>query len=208
MGRGRADGAAGGGVGREWVVEGVVAESGSDQAYIAHGCIRYVRGPWDRQNLEHRVKALAFQIARRSQQEASLRDEGKTDADGEIQDLLVERKAYESALASTRYHLSFERLPPELSMWFDWDIPTTKRMPGFSTPRWTAKVPIWIVVVPTIAFTVSVWRLDTLARRRLRIGHCPTCNYNRHGIPAQAVCPECGALPDVPVPSTAAKDAT
>lgn len=27
---------------------------------------------------------------------------------------------------------------------------------------------------------------------RLRRNHCPACNYNRHGLPAGAPCPECG----------------
>ena len=58
-------------------------------------------------------------------------------------------------------------------------------------------VPLWI---PTLAFallTAAAWRLDTLARRRAKLNLCPTggCNYDRTGLAAGAVCPECGKLP-------------
>lgn len=35
----------------------------------------------------------------------------------------------------------------------------------------------------------------TLLRHlRLRRNHCPRCNYNRHGLPPSAPCPECGPV--------------
>jgi len=42
------------------------------------------------------------------------------------------------------------------------------------------------------AITAVAWRLDTLARRRADRTHCPRCRYDRSGLAAGAVCPECG----------------
>ena len=56
-------------------------------------------------------------------------------------------------------------------------------------------VPIWLLAVITLLLTISAWRLDTLARRRARIGFCPKCNYDRTGLAVGAVCPECGVGP-------------
>ena len=60
---------------------------------------------------------------------------------------------------------------------------------------WSIVVPLWPAVVATLTLTAFAWRLDTLARRRARAGFCPKCNYNRTGLAAGAVCPECGNLP-------------
>jgi len=67
--------------------------------------------------------------------------------------------------------------------------------------RYSVVIPVWLpeglVLIPTIA----AWRLDSLARRRARFGHCITCGYDRHDLPATSVCPECGAVPAVPRPA-------
>ncbi len=57
------------------------------------------------------------------------------------------------------------------------------------------EIPLWLVVAGSTVFTGAAWRLDTLARRRARLNLCPTgeCNYDRTGLVAEAVCPECGA---------------
>ena len=62
-------------------------------------------------------------------------------------------------------------------------------------------VPLWAPFLLSAAVTATAWRLDTLARRRARVGLCPKCGYNRIGLPPQAVCPECGAAAIVPPPS-------
>jgi hypothetical protein len=54
-------------------------------------------------------------------------------------------------------------------------------------------VPLWIPASAAIGATALAWRLDTLARRRARVGLCPKCSYNRAGLAVGAVCPECGA---------------
>ncbi len=71
-------------------------------------------------------------------------------------------------------------------------------------------VPLLPLIGVTLVTTAAMWRLETLARRcHARAGHCPKCNYNRHGIPAQAVCPECGAAPAaMSNPSATGKDVT
>ena len=43
--------------------------------------------------------------------------------------------------------------------------------------------------------TAVAWRLDTLARRRANKLLCTKCTYDRTGLAAGAVCPECGAVP-------------
>jgi hypothetical protein len=56
-------------------------------------------------------------------------------------------------------------------------------------------LPLWPLVVGASLVTAIAWRLDALARRRARGGLnlCPNCNYDRAGIAADALCPECGA---------------
>ena len=61
------------------------------------------------------------------------------------------------------------------------------------------EVPTWILVVALTAFLGVIAGLLLLARRnrpgRRRKGHCPSCNYDRRGLSAEAACPECGAKP-------------
>jgi hypothetical protein len=53
--------------------------------------------------------------------------------------------------------------------------------------------PLWPLPLACVLVTAAAWRLDTLARRRERAGRCPNCRYDRTGLAAGAVCPECGA---------------
>jgi len=55
--------------------------------------------------------------------------------------------------------------------------------------------PIWPAVVASFFVSVAAWSLDILARRRGRLNLCPKCHYDRTGLAAGAVCPECGKLP-------------
>jgi hypothetical protein len=68
-------------------------------------------------------------------------------------------------------------------------------------PRWHGSsgdlavwVAGWIPVIPVLACTICAWCFDAQVRRRARGGLnlCPKCNYDRAGIAADAVCPECG----------------
>ena len=57
-------------------------------------------------------------------------------------------------------------------------------------PRGSA--PMWMCVSAVALPTLVAWRLDALARRRALLNLCPKCNYDRAGLGAGAVCPECG----------------
>ena len=63
---------------------------------------------------------------------------------------------------------------------------------------------IWWPLLANTAFFAALWGLlmgaiplAAAARRglRRRRGHCPACNYNRDGLTADAICPECGKPP-------------
>ena len=69
---------------------------------------------------------------------------------------------------------------------FSWDVGKTGPMVG---------VPLWSLLIVFALATVTAWILDTIARRRARSNLCPKCNYDRTGLAAGAVCPECGKLP-------------
>jgi hypothetical protein len=51
---------------------------------------------------------------------------------------------------------------------------------------------IWPLAAFSLMATGLAWGLDSVARRRARVGRCPKCNYDRAGIPGNAKCPECG----------------
>jgi hypothetical protein len=84
----------------------------------------------------------------------------------------------------------------------------TLRPPGIMKPvvsfrwssdarGWSVRLPLWPAIGVACVATLVAWRLDTLARRRERLGRCPKCNYDRAGIAAGAVCPECGDRPTI-----------
>jgi hypothetical protein len=60
---------------------------------------------------------------------------------------------------------------------------------------WAVALPLWWPLPFLAVGTAAAWRLDTVARRRVRLNLCPKCNYDRAGIAADAKCPECGAMP-------------
>lgn len=62
-----------------------------------------------------------------------------------------------------------------------------------STYEQIVVIPLWCPAMISLAVFAFVWRLDGRGARRIRRGHCPTCNYNLSGLPPGAPCPECGA---------------
>jgi hypothetical protein len=67
------------------------------------------------------------------------------------------------------------------------------------TAGWDSRPPLqfywislWIPLAASLATCGTAWRLDTLARRRAKLGACPKCSYSRAGLAPSAVCPECG----------------
>jgi hypothetical protein len=83
--------------------------------------------------------------------------------------------------------------PRLLHWWFHWENSPSER---------SVFIPIWAVAILLAMPTAAAWRLDTLARRRTLPNHCPTCNYDRTGVPAGSPCPECGS-PSVPTSAIA-----
>ncbi len=85
----------------------------------------------------------------------------------------------------------------------DWEMGAySVTLPTWTSRKWMTGlfkgaivIPLWLPAVAVAATTSVAWRLDTLARRRARVGFCLKCNYDRTGLAAGAVCPECGRLP-------------
>jgi hypothetical protein len=61
--------------------------------------------------------------------------------------------------------------------------------------RFGWRIPLWIAVGVFGGLTYLAWYFDRRAQGRDRMRRCPKCNYDRAGIAAGAVCPECGAGP-------------
>jgi hypothetical protein len=61
---------------------------------------------------------------------------------------------------------------------FDWGV-----------RHWAAYLPVWPFAVLSSLVAAVHWR----RAKRLRPGLCLSCGYNREGLAADAVCPECGA---------------
>lgn len=76
---------------------------------------------------------------------------------------------------------------PGFLLWLEWH-----HYPGVAT--WLS-IPLWMIVVPCAAIALVAWRLEALARRRARLNLCPKCDYDRTGLAAGTVCPECGTSP-------------
>jgi hypothetical protein len=54
---------------------------------------------------------------------------------------------------------------------------------------------IAMVALEVIRGRVLARRRESIARERSRADLCISCCYNRAGLPPDAVCPECGAIP-------------
>ena len=81
------------------------------------------------------------------------------------------------------WHWSVSSIPPGMSWW---------AVHVRTGPDWFAELPLWIPVSLCLPPAAAAWYLDTLARRRVRLNLCPKCNYDRAGLAAGTVCPECG----------------
>jgi hypothetical protein len=62
---------------------------------------------------------------------------------------------------------------------------------------WRLQVPTLLPFSMTFTVTMYCWLSEWFARRRARLNLCPKCNYDRAGIGAGAVCPECGDIPKI-----------
>jgi hypothetical protein len=61
-----------------------------------------------------------------------------------------------------------------------------------------ADIPLWLLLGPSMALTLWAWRRDAVLRRRACAEFCPKCHYDRAGLAADAVCPECGTPASTP----------
>jgi hypothetical protein len=78
-------------------------------------------------------------------------------------------------------------LPTQLPVYLDWSA-SMKRNTLFNS----LDIPAWLVAIVPIGFSIFAFGHDSLARRRATLNLCPTCHYNRAGLPPQTPCPECG----------------
>lgn len=96
----------------------------------------------------------------------------------------------------------FERYPPMLLGWHSYRLLRYPDEPlavfgrchfvlGDSSTR--LSVPLWMLLALMVVPTSILWYVDRAAARRRRAGLCVKCGYDRAGLDAAAVCPECGA---------------
>lgn len=69
--------------------------------------------------------------------------------------------------------------------WWNWWWDSNSRL-----YTWRLLFPFWILGVPPLLTAAITWRLDRGGRKRP--GSCGKCGYDRVGLAADAVCPECG----------------
>jgi len=86
-----------------------------------------------------------------------------------------------------RSRLRIETDPVPNQWWFDWG--TTARGDH-------CRVPLWFPTLLSLLATAAAWRADAKYLRRSRVGLCAGCGYDRAGLAAGAVCPECGKQPE------------
>ena len=94
----------------------------------------------------------------------------------------------------TRGHVWFDTVPFVLQWWFDWGT-NDDRWP-FSIPIWHFAIPLWFPFLLSLLATAAAWRADAKYLRRVREGACPACGYDRAGLAAGSLCPECGMQPE------------
>jgi hypothetical protein len=96
--------------------------------------------------------------------------------------------------------------PDATERWCSWQVPRLHviEQSGRGAWWWSSSlrdefrivyVPLWMPVGACVIGAFPAWLLDARAKRRLRKGLCPRCNYDRAGIAEEAVCPECGSFP-------------
>lgn len=58
---------------------------------------------------------------------------------------------------------------------------------------WQVVFPLYVPLILLAGASAAAWAAQSRAARRARLGLCPKCRYDRAGLPAGVVCPECGA---------------
>ena len=90
------------------------------------------------------------------------------------------------------------RLPLEMIGWCYWvcsysQVNWWPRLSFGPGTDWILLIPLWMPAVLAMSICVGAWQRERLAHRRAQTHLCPKCNYDRTGLAAGAVCPECGA---------------
>jgi hypothetical protein len=88
-------------------------------------------------------------------------------------------------LYSSWRHRGSPFLPGSGSHVWSFEVRPTRR-------NWYVAVPLWAPMVAILAATMLAWAAESRSRQRARRGRCPACNYDRAGLGADVVCPECG----------------
>ena len=94
---------------------------------------------------------------------------------------------YAEAPSDCRNQCDFVSHPFRFAWWFKQGLQGT----GFY-----CFLPLWPAALLSLLATAAAWRADAKYLRRVREGACPACGYDRAGLAAGAVCPECGKQPE------------
>ena len=93
--------------------------------------------------------------------------------------ILSGRKVY------TRAYWEWDHsINPEFEWGFEWD-------PDYGGTHFY--IPLWFPTLLSLLPTAAAWRADAKCLRRARVKMCPACGYDRAGLAAGVMCPECGA---------------
>ncbi len=101
--------------------------------------------------------------------------------------IMIVRGVDLSALADPGWRMGRASKRSPWAWWFHYDSSPSPPRGGL--------IPMWFPTSMALAVTATAWRLDTRARRRALLNLCAKCGYDRTGLAAGAVCPECGRLP-------------
>ena len=84
-------------------------------------------------------------------------------------------------------HFAIARNRVGFQLGFEWDV---------TNYGWSFFVPLWFPALLSLLATAAAWRADAKYLRRVREGACPACGYDRAGLAAGSLCPECGKQPE------------
>lgn len=102
--------------------------------------------------------------------------------------------------AGPSHSLKYQR---DIPLWWRWSPWTARPVVSFkrywAAPDmnwdWIVSVPLWIPAGTSAAVLIPLMILSARRRRLAGLGRCPSCAYDRTGLPPGAPCPECGRLP-------------
>jgi ribosomal protein S14 len=91
-------------------------------------------------------------------------------------------------------HSNFLWLPRYGLRWgVVWERSFVRMSPTMGTWEWKLQLPLWIPTLLALIPASAAWWLDRRSHRRRIANQCQRCGYDRSGLLADAVCPECGS---------------